>query len=101
MLMQLFFKLLDVHHKPFSSNSLEVLISIGSTCFVLKKVLLKERYLKASWTLMFWFLQRFLIKTAAFNGATNDYEGLCLEHGFPNWGTCTHRGTFAYLKGYI
>jgi len=24
-----------------------------------------------------------------------------LEQGFPNWGTCTPRGTFAYLKGYI
>jgi len=24
-----------------------------------------------------------------------------LAHGFPNWGTCTARGEFAYLKGYI
>ena len=24
-----------------------------------------------------------------------------LEQGFPNWGTCTPRGTFAYLKRYI
>jgi len=24
-----------------------------------------------------------------------------LDQGFPTWGTCTHRGTFAYLKGYI
>jgi len=26
---------------------------------------------------------------------------LLLEQGFPAWGTCTPRGTFAYLKGYI
>jgi len=26
---------------------------------------------------------------------------LVLDQGFPNWGTCTPRGTFAYLKGYI
>ena len=24
-----------------------------------------------------------------------------LEQGFPNWGTCTPSGTFAYVKGYI
>jgi len=24
-----------------------------------------------------------------------------LEQGFPTWGTCTPRGTFAYPKGYI
>jgi len=24
-----------------------------------------------------------------------------LEQGFPTWGACTPRGTFAYLKGYI
>jgi len=24
-----------------------------------------------------------------------------LEQGFPNWGTCTPRGTFTYPKGYI
>jgi len=24
-----------------------------------------------------------------------------LDQGFPNWGTCTPGGTFAYLKGYI
>jgi len=24
-----------------------------------------------------------------------------LEQGFPTWGTCTPRGTFAHLKGYI
>jgi len=24
-----------------------------------------------------------------------------LNHWFPNWGTCTPRGSFAYLKGFI
>jgi len=24
-----------------------------------------------------------------------------LKQGFPTWGSCTHRGTFAYMKGYI
>ena len=24
-----------------------------------------------------------------------------IEQGFPNWGTCTPRGTFRFLKGYI
>jgi len=24
-----------------------------------------------------------------------------VDQGFPNWGTCTPRGTFAYPKGYI
>jgi len=24
-----------------------------------------------------------------------------LHQGFPAWGTCTPRGTFFYLKGYI
>jgi len=24
-----------------------------------------------------------------------------LEQVFPNWGTCTPSGTFAYVKGYI
>jgi len=24
-----------------------------------------------------------------------------LDQGFPTWGTCTSRGTFAYLKGDI
>jgi len=24
-----------------------------------------------------------------------------LQQGFANWGTCTPRGTFAYLKGYF
>jgi len=24
-----------------------------------------------------------------------------LDQGFPTWGTCTLRGTFAYLKGYV
>jgi len=27
----------------------------------------------------------------------NDY----IQQGFPNWGTCTPSGTFAYLKWYI
>ena len=26
---------------------------------------------------------------------------ITLEQRFPTWGTCTPRGTFAYLKGYI
>ena len=26
---------------------------------------------------------------------------VCLWQGFPNWSTCTPRGTFAYRKGYI
>jgi len=26
---------------------------------------------------------------------------VALDQGFPNWGTCTPRGTFAYLKMYI
>jgi len=26
--------------------------------------------------------------------------GNSLSQGFQNWGTCTPRGTFAYLKGY-
>jgi len=29
----------------------------------------------------------------------SDFDGL--NQGFPTWGTCTLRGTFAYLKGYI
>jgi len=28
-------------------------------------------------------------------------SAMCLEQEFPNWGTCTPRGTFAYPKGYI
>jgi len=24
-----------------------------------------------------------------------------IDQGFPTWGTCTPRGTFAYPKGYI
>ena len=28
-------------------------------------------------------------------------EAYLLTQGFPNWGTCTASGTFAYLKGYI
>jgi len=30
-----------------------------------------------------------------------DRKGDSLEQGFPTWGTCTPRGTFDYLKGYI
>jgi len=27
--------------------------------------------------------------------------GFLLDQGFPNWGTCTPSGIFAYLKGCI
>jgi len=28
-------------------------------------------------------------------------QNIDLVQGFPTWGTCTPRGTFAYPKGYI
>jgi len=33
--------------------------------------------------------------------STASYYLYGLEQGFPTWGTCTPRGTFAYPKGYI
>jgi len=29
------------------------------------------------------------------------FSGVVLAQGFPTWGTCTPRGTFAYPQGYI
>jgi len=32
---------------------------------------------------------------------TQNTPGYSVAQGFPNWGTCTPGGTFAYLKRYI
>jgi len=41
--------------------------------------------------------QHFCDKTMDLGGAI----AMVLEQVFPTWGTCTPRGAFPYLKGYI
>jgi len=31
----------------------------------------------------------------------NSFKSIPLTQGFPTWSTCTPRGTYAHLKGYI
>jgi len=42
-----------------------------------------------------------MLKSFDDNNALQLKHHVSINQGFPNWGTCTPRGTFAYLKGYI